>query len=98
MRHMIQLEYPHEIESLSNEIGKFIHHWGFKKIHGKIWTHLYLSETPLDAGTLMKRLDVSKALMSLSLRDLLKYKVIIRAFETSRRFMRVPASSGVSER
>lgn len=52
-------------------------YWGFKVIHGRIWTHIYLSETPLDAGTLIERFGLSKALMSLSLNDLLKHKVIL---------------------
>ena len=64
------------LEDLACEIGNFIRFWGFKRIHGKIWTHIYLSQVALDAGTLMKRLNVSKALMSLSLHDLLEYDVI----------------------
>lgn len=68
-----------ELDKLAEEIGAFIRYWGFKRIHGKIWTHLYLSDVPLDAGTLMRRLNVSKALMSLSLHDLLEYDVIREA-------------------
>jgi DNA-binding transcriptional regulator GbsR (MarR family) len=70
---------PNELCDLASEIGNFIRYWGFKKIHGKIWTHLYLSKVPLDAGSLMRRLNVSKALMSLSLHDLMDYEVIIEA-------------------
>lgn len=78
-----QPNFP-ELEELAMEIGKFIRYWGFKKIHGRIWTHLYLSDKPLDAGTLMSRLKVSKALMSLSLNDLLKYRVILDAGKSAR--------------
>lgn len=67
---------PAEVEQLANAVGEFICYWGFKKIHGRIWTHVYLSKTPLDAGQLMKRLRVSKALISLTLHDLLKFDVI----------------------
>jgi DNA-binding transcriptional regulator GbsR (MarR family) len=70
---------PTELCELASEVGNFIRYWGFKKIHGKIWTHLYLSKVPLDAGTLMRRLNVSKALMSLSLHDLMDYEVILEA-------------------
>jgi DNA-binding transcriptional regulator GbsR (MarR family) len=52
-------------------------YWGFKVIHGRIWTHIFLSKKPLDAGTLMERFGLSKALMSLSLNDLLRHKVIL---------------------
>jgi DNA-binding transcriptional regulator GbsR (MarR family) len=51
-------------------------YWGFKKIHGRIWTHIFLADSPLDAGTLLRRLDVSKALMSMSLAELLDHDVI----------------------
>jgi DNA-binding transcriptional regulator GbsR (MarR family) len=67
---------PPELEELANEVGDFICYWGFKKIHGRLWTHIYLAKTPLDAGQLMNRLKVSKALISLSLNDLLKFDVI----------------------
>jgi DNA-binding transcriptional regulator GbsR (MarR family) len=65
-----------EIEELETLVGNFIQYWGFKKIHGRIWAHLYTSDTPLDSQTLMNRLNVSKALMSLAIRDLLKHEVI----------------------
>jgi DNA-binding transcriptional regulator GbsR (MarR family) len=64
------------LNTLAEHIGSFIEYWGFKKVHGKIWLHLYLSREPLDAQTLMKRLDISKALVSMSLKDLLDYDVI----------------------
>ncbi|HAG91817.1 MAG TPA: hypothetical protein DCL41_08090 [Bdellovibrionales bacterium] len=66
-----------EWDELALEVGKFMRYWGFKVIHGRIWTHIFLSKKPLDAGTLMERFGLSKALMSLSLKDLLTYKVIL---------------------
>ena len=66
-----------EIENLCELVGEFIQYWGFKSIHGKIWFHLFLSQTPLDAKDLMQKLDISKALVSISLRDLLAYDVIL---------------------
>ena len=65
-----------EMDALADQIGDFIQSWGFKKIHGRIWTHLFLSGVPLDATTLVKRLGVSKALISFSVHDLLEYEVI----------------------
>lgn len=67
--------YP-ELDELAERVGEFIQYWGFKRIHGKIWAHLFLSEVPLDATTLVKRLRVSKALVSFSIHDLLEYNVI----------------------
>lgn len=65
-----------EIDEVAGRVGEFIQYWGFKRIHGKIWTHLFLSDVPLDATTLVKRLKVSKALISFSIHDLLEYNVI----------------------
>jgi DNA-binding transcriptional regulator GbsR (MarR family) len=65
-----------ELDELVNQIGNFIQFWGFKNVQGRIWAHLFLSEEPLDAANLMKRLDISKALVSLSVKEMLQYKVI----------------------
>ncbi len=67
---------PKELENLADQIGEFIEHWGFKKIHGEIWTHIWLAKEPMDATTLVARLQVSKALVSLATKDLLNYNVI----------------------
>jgi DNA-binding transcriptional regulator GbsR (MarR family) len=75
---------PPELEELADEVGEFICYWGFKKIHGRLWTHIYLSEGPLDAGLLMRRLKVSKALISLSIGDLMKYNVISEGAKSAR--------------
>jgi DNA-binding transcriptional regulator GbsR (MarR family) len=66
-----------EIDNLCELVGEFIQYWGFKSIHGKIWFHLFLSQSPLDAKDLMQKLNISKALVSISLRDLLVYDVIL---------------------
>lgn len=75
----INRKIPHELIDLSNRVGGFIHYWGFKEVHGKIWLMLYVSEVPLDAAEIMNRLNISKALVSLSVSDLLKYEVIQEA-------------------
>jgi DNA-binding transcriptional regulator GbsR (MarR family) len=67
---------PQEILQLAERIGQFIEFWGFKKIHGKIWTLLYLSQDPLSATDICKRLGVSKTLLSFSISELLEYQVI----------------------
>ncbi len=68
-----------EMEELSRQVGAFIQYWGFKAIHGRIWVHLFLSPQALDAGQLISRLRVSKALISMSLTDLLEHDVILEA-------------------
>ncbi len=66
-----------ELEDLAEQVGEFIRYWGFKKVHGKIWVHLFLSKDPLDAADLMARLKISKALASMSLQELVDYGVIL---------------------
>ncbi len=65
-----------EMQELSDQIGEFVYYWGFKRIHGKIWAHLYLAQKPLDAADLVRLMNISKALVSISLRELMEYEVI----------------------
>ncbi len=73
---------PLYLNRLSEQVGCFIEYWGFKKIHGIIWTHLYLSPKPISAQELIARLKVSKALVSLSIKDLLHYNLILQTDES----------------
>tara|TARA_B110001454_G_scaffold219179_1_gene250747 strand:- start:30798 stop:31262 length:465 start_codon:yes stop_codon:yes gene_type:complete len=70
---------------LCSLIGDFIQYWGFKKVHGQIWTTIFLSKEPIDATTIVKRLRVSKALVSLAIKDLLDFEVIQVVGKGSRR-------------
>ena len=65
-----------EVLQLAHAVGQFVEYWGFKAIHGKVWTLLYLSKDPLSAVELSRKLQVSKALMSFSIAELLEYEVI----------------------
>lgn len=69
--------FPPEILQLDQQLGEFMEYWGFKRIHGRVWLHLYLADAPLDVAQLMSRLHVSKALMSFCIRDLKEYGVIL---------------------
>lgn len=71
-----------QLNRLAEQIGNFIEYWGFKKIHGQIWTHIYLSPTPLSALELIARLKVSKALISLAMKDLIHYQLISQTAES----------------
>ena len=62
---------------LAKRVGAFIHYWGFKQIHGEIWSHLYLSSRPLAAIEFIERLKLSKAAISLAIKDLLADLVIV---------------------
>lgn len=73
-----------EMQDLAEQIGEFIHYWGFKRIHGRIWTHLYVAQKPLDAADLVRQLKISKALVSISLRELLEFEVIEEVGKSAR--------------
>jgi DNA-binding transcriptional regulator GbsR (MarR family) len=71
-----------QLERLAEQIGNFIEYWGFKKVHGQIWTHIYLSPEPLSALELIPRLKVSKALVSMAMKDLIHYRLILQTKES----------------
>ncbi len=78
------LKIPPELEDVVNQVGEFIEYWGFKNVHGRIWAHLFLAPEPLDAADLIDRLGISKALVSMSISDLMEYEVIEIAGRTPR--------------
>jgi len=63
-------------KDLADSLGEFIKYWGFKEIHGRIWTHVYLSDGPLTAKELTTRLGVTKGLISTALAELIAYQVV----------------------
>ncbi len=69
-----------EVDVLAGQIGNFIQYWGFRKIEGRLWTYIFLSNRPLKADELMAHTKISKAMFSLAVNELLKYDVIEKAF------------------
>lgn len=88
---------PAEFENLADKIGDFLAYWGFKKVHGRIWTHLFTAQNPLDASDLIRRLRISKALVSLTVKDLLFYGVISEAGKSERGTILYRANPNVTE-
>lgn len=66
-----------KVINLASKIGQFMEYWGFKQVHGKVWTLIFLSSEPVDANFLQSNLKISKALTSMTIKDLLGYKVIL---------------------
>ncbi len=65
-----------ELDYIADLVGDFIEYWGFKRVQGRVWAYLFLSNRPMDAAELMDLLGVSKALISMTISTLLEYKVI----------------------
>jgi HTH-type transcriptional regulator, glycine betaine synthesis regulator len=57
-------------------VGDFIRYWGFRRIHGEIWTQLFLSAEGLTGTQLAQRLHVSKALVSPALVELERHGLV----------------------
>ncbi len=69
-------ELPTEYHQLLKSVGAFMEYWGFKAVHGKIWAVTFLSKDPVDANFIISQLQLSKAAISLGIKDLLHYDVI----------------------
>lgn len=82
------------ISELSDAVGEFIRYWGFKRVHGQLWTHIYLSKNPLSGAELTRALHVSKALVSPALAELLDFK-LIECQETNGRTKKYSANPDV---
>jgi len=76
--YLVSLTEPerHIIET----IGEFIKFWGFSKHHGRIWALLYLSETPQNAGDIQSALEMSAGLVSMSIKELMHWDVIVKVW------------------
>jgi DNA-binding transcriptional regulator GbsR (MarR family) len=59
-------------------IGDFIKFWGFSKHHGRIWALLYISEVPLNSRDIQSHLEMSSGLVSMSIKELLHWDVLLK--------------------
>ncbi|MBX5481040.1 MAG: MarR family transcriptional regulator [Myxococcaceae bacterium] len=62
-------------------VGHVIEFWGFKRNQGRVWALLYLRDAAMTAGELEKTLQLSKGGVSMLLRDLERWGVILRVRE-----------------
>ena len=82
------------LKAMAATVGDFIRYWGFRRIHGQLWTLIYLSKDPLSGAELLRMLNVSKALVSPALSELLDYK-LIRVIATDGRTKKYTANPEV---
>ena len=59
-------------------VGNVIEFWGFKRNQGRVWALLYLRDVALTAAELEDELELSKGGVSMLVRDLERWGVIIR--------------------
>ena len=63
-------------------VGNVIEFWGFKRNQGRLWALLYLRDVTLTAAEIEKDLELSKGGVSMLLRDLERWGVILRVRST----------------
>lgn len=85
------------LRNLSMSIGDFIRYWGFRRIHGAIWTQLFLSKTPLSCKDLTEQLDLSKALISPALNELCGFKLVKEVDSPNEKTKLYCASENINE-
>lgn len=61
------------VARVCDEAGRFIEYWGFKAIHGRIWTLLALHRGPLSQSDIAQLLGVSRSLVSGAVAELVGY-------------------------
>ncbi|MCC6334138.1 MAG: MarR family transcriptional regulator [Myxococcales bacterium] len=59
-------------------VGNTIEFWGFKRNQGRVWALLYLRDVVLTAAEIEKELELSKGGVSMLLRDLERWGVVLR--------------------
>ncbi len=57
-------------------VGAFIEYWGFKAIHGRIWTMLALKGVPASQSDIARTLQVSRSLVSTAVSELVDYGLV----------------------
>jgi len=62
--------------SVCDAAGAFIEYWGFKAIHGRVWTLLAIHRTPMAQTQVAEMLGVSKALVSSAVSELTAYGLV----------------------
>jgi DNA-binding transcriptional regulator GbsR (MarR family) len=93
VKNKVVIHTPSEkkLKTLSSGVGDFINYWGFRRIHGEIWTQIFLSVEPLSGADLVKRLGVSKALVSPGLKELEEHGLVFQIKSEDERVKRYKA-------
>ena len=85
-----------ELKTFAQLVGRFIRYWGFRNIHGEIWTLVYLAERSLSASEIVEILGCSKALVSTGLNELVDEGLIFLTESENAKVKRYMAVDDVS--
>ena len=62
--------------AVCDAVGAFIEYWGFKSIHGRVWTLLALRAEPVAQSEVANTLGVSRSLMSGAMAELVRLGLV----------------------
>lgn len=65
---------------VADTIGEIMGFWNFKPSMGRVWTVLYFSPVPLCADEIAARAELSAGSVSMTLHELLQWKVVRKAW------------------
>lgn len=74
----VAVSSKHLSKNLAESVGKFIEYWGFRDIHGRIWTVVYLSSEPVSIQEILERLQVSESILNDALSEMVDHGLIDR--------------------
>ena len=74
-----RLEERKLLHEVADAVGALMEFWGFKRVMGRVWTHLYLLDEPLTAAELCERLEISTGAASMTLAELERWGVVRRS-------------------
>ncbi|MCK6551141.1 hypothetical protein L6R52_35230 [Myxococcota bacterium] len=66
----------HRALAVCDAVGVFIEVWGFRSIHGRVWTYLALQTRPVAQAEIAEVLGVSRSLVSLAMSELHGYGLV----------------------
>ena len=73
---------------VAEQVGALMEFWGFKRVLGRIWAVLYLSERPMTAAELGDALELSASAISLAITELRRWGVVLEDLSMSTRTRR----------
>lgn len=69
---------------VADQVGRLMEFWGFKRVHGRVWTILFLATDPLPSAEIRKRLSISVGAASMALAELRRWGAVREASSSGR--------------
>ncbi len=64
---------------VADQVGRLMEFWGFKRVHGRVWTILFLAPEPLPSAEIRRRLSISAGAASMALAELRRWGAVREA-------------------